>query len=393
MPRILVSPVDYAISNADYGKSYNILNNLRGEDVTVDAYVSDLETPLESPGVTVHELHRANRLTYYADAFRSAARELRAGNVDVYHHMNLSYRWFNPLLLAGVQGETPSVLGPCQSGHAIMAHEFNRIASHAFGTELPRSVTDAAYAVTEAVRDVVLDPPRMELFERTLQAADRIVVVHEDAKAVYADLVDESKLRTIPLGVDPDVFEYSEPPDTQELVAIGSLRRRKGYDVLFDALATVTTDFPDVHLHVFGDGPLETDLRTQVSDLGLADNVTFHGFVDQSVVRDHLSRARAFVHPSRSESFSLVRLEAMSVGTPVVVSDTSGATEMVRDGREGFVVPREASKPLADAILEILADYELTRELGRAARERVERKYDWRTIGEQYVDVYRSLAD
>ncbi|WP_424003986.1 glycosyltransferase family 4 protein [Haloarcula salina] len=393
MPRVLVGPTKADIHDDEYGKSYNLLNNLHDESFTVDTYTRSVADHPSPENVTVHPVGGANRITFYARLYRTLLSELRSGTVDVYHHMNLSYRWFNPILVSGLHDDVPVVVGPCQAGHAIMAEEFNRMVSSWVGTDLPRSLTDPLHATVDATRDVVLDPPRMDLFQRTLDAADRVVVVHEQAREVYADLVDESKLRTIPLGVDPTVFEYSERGDSQELVAIGALRERKGYDVLLDALAQIRREFPDVHLHIFGDGPQEEALRRQVRTLDLESNVTFHGYVDQAVVREHLSRARAFVHPSRSESFSLVRLEAMSTGCPMVVTDISGAREMVRDGEEGYVVPIESADAIAESVCTLLADDDLAKQIGRRARERVEEKYDWRQIAEEYLDVYRSLVD
>lgn len=88
----------------------------------------------------------------------------------------------------------------------------------------------------------------------------------------------------------------------------------------------------------------------------------------------------------------MVRLEAMSTGCPVVVTNVSGANEMVRDGEEGFVVPTEEPEPIADAVTTLLSDYELTKQISRQARDRVEEKYDWRKIAEEYLDLYRSLS-
>lgn len=391
MPRVLVSPTTYEISDEDYGKTYNLLNHLRGDDLSVEAYVGRCGTPLTAENVRARQLGGGGKFRYYVRAFRRAAEELDSGSVDLYHHMNLSYRWFNPLLLAGKQGDTPVVVGPCQGGHAIMGEEFNRMLGLAVGRDLPRSVTDPLHTAVEGVRDVALDPVREALFARTLRAADRIVVVHEEAKSVYADIVDESKIRVVPLGVDPDRFDYVERGESSSLVAIGSLRERKGYDVLMEAIALVRESNPDVELNVFGEGPQRDELEERVRRLGIEDAVTFHGFVDQSVLRESLATARAFVHPSRSESFSLVRLEAMASGCPVVVSDIDGAREMVRDGTDGFVVPREAPEPLAERIVELLSDREMARAMGRSARDRVEAKYDWDAIGQEYVDIYRSL--
>ena len=392
MPRVLIGPTKTNIHNNEYGKSYNLLNNLYDDNFTVDIYTRTVSGSLSPENVTVHPLGGSNRISFYSKLYYRLFRELREGSVDIYHHMNLSYRWFNPILVSGLHDDVSVVVGPCQTGHAIMAEEFNRMLSFWVGRNLPRPLTDPFHTIVDATRDVVLDPPRMDLFKRTLEAADRIVVVDKEAYEMYADLVDESKLRTIPLGVDPDVFEYSEPDDSHELVAIGSLRERKGYDILFEALDQIQQEYPEVHLHVFGDGPLEDELIAQVKRLDLDENVTFHGYVDQSIVREYLSRARAFIHPSRSEGFSLVRLEAMSSGCPVVVTNVSGANEMVRDGEEGFVVPIESPEPIADAVTTLLSDYELTKRISRQARDRVEEKYDWRKIADEYLDLYRSLS-
>ncbi|WP_420182623.1 glycosyltransferase family 4 protein [Haloarcula sp. KBTZ06] len=392
MPRVLIGPTKTDIHNNEYGKSYNLLNNLYDDNFTVDIYTRSVSDTLRPENVTVYPLGGSNRISFYSYLYYRLLRELREGSVDIYHHMNLSYRWFNPILVSELHDNVPVVVGPCQTGHAIMAEEFNRMLSSWVGRNLPRPFTDPLHTIVDATRDIILDPPRMDLFKRTLDAADRIVVVDQEAYEMYADLVDESKLRTIPLGVDPDVFEYSEPDDSHELVAIGSLRERKGYDILIEALDQIQQEYPEVQLHVFGDGPQEDELVAQVKHLDLDENVTFHGYVDQSIVREHLSRARAFVHPSRSEGFSMVRLEAMSTGCPVVVTNVSGANEMVRDGEEGFVVPTEEPEPIADAVTTLLSDYELTKQISRQARDRVEEKYDWRKIAEEYLDLYRSLS-
>ena len=391
MPRVLAGPTTSNVSNSRYGKCYNILDNLDDERYVVDAYARSMDTVPSPSNVSVHTLGGQNRLSYYTRLYRTVARELWSGNPDIYHHMNLGYRWFNPLLLANLQSDIPVVIGPCQAGHAILAEEFNTLLKHLLGAEMPRSVTDPLHSFIDISRDRVLDPPRMELFERTLNAADKVVVVHDEAKEVYAEFVDESKLETIPLGVDPTEFTYSERPDNTDIVAIGSLTERKGYDILFDALTTIRSEFPDVHLHVFGEGPLETELRARIRREELSENVTLHGFVEQSVVNAHLSRAQAFVHPSRSESFSLVRLEAMSTGCPAVISDISGAQEMVRNGEEGYVVPIEDAGAVADAVMTLLGDHDHAVQIGKRARERIEEKYDWRDIGSQYIDLYDSV--
>jgi glycosyltransferase involved in cell wall biosynthesis len=82
----------------------------------------------------------------------------------------------------------------------------------------------------------------------------------------------------------------------------------------------------------------------------------------------------------------------MASGCPVVATNISGAEDMVRDGSEGLVIPTDSPEDLADAISRVLSDFELTKTLGRNGRDRVEAKYDWRRIGEEYVSVYEEIA-
>lgn len=391
MASVLVSPIDSNLSDVGYGKSYNILNNLRSSVFDIEAFVGRERTPVDCENVEVVSFESNSKLAYLIDSYRAVYERLHSGEVDIYHHMNLSYRWFNPLLVAGLTGDVPTLIGPAQGGHEVLEEEFKYFLDTALGIDSPRLISDSMYTVIQSTRTVLIDPPRVPLYRRTLRRADRIVAVHREAKAQLATFVDESKIDVIPLGVDPTEFTFSERNQTTNLVAIGVLKERKGYDLLIEALAQVRGEFTDVHLHVFGTGPMYADLTRMVDRLELQGNVTFHGHVDQETLRDYLADARAFVHPSRSESFSLVRLEAMATGTPVVVSNTAGAKEMVRDGRDGFVVPREDPRALADALMRILGDFELARRLGRSARRRVEERYDWRDIGRQYIETYRTL--
>lgn len=392
MTSVLVSPVDFGISDARYGKSYNLLSNLADPEFDIEAYVGTVRTPFTADGVTVVDLDADTKLEYLLESYRAAYERLRDGDVDVYHHMNLGYRWFNPLIVAGLADDVPTLIGPTQTGHEIFQEEFYRLVKSSLGVDIPRWATGATYRAVQQLRSDVIDPPRERLYGRTLRKADKIVAVHEEAKEELSAFVAPSKIDVIPLGVNADDFTFAERARTSDLVSIGALRTRKGYDVLIDALGRVRGDFPDAHLHVFGEGEQREALESRAVRRGVEENVTFHGYVDQSVLQEHLANARAFVHPSRSESFSLVRLEAMATGTPPVVTDTSGAREMVRDGTDGYVVPVEDVDALADRMSRLLGDFDLAKRMGRSARQRVEETYDWRVIGDQYLDAYRELA-
>jgi glycosyltransferase involved in cell wall biosynthesis len=391
MTSVLASPVDFRISDERYGKSYNILNNLQSDEFEIEAYTAEVETPVTCDNVSLRPFHSESKIEYLTDSYKEAYGQLRSGNVDIYHHMNLGYRWFNPILVAGLADEVPTIIGPAQGGHDILKEEFYHLVNHASRLSVPRPVTDPLYRIIQRTRSTLIDPPRLQLYRRTLREADKVIAVHQEAKDLLSEFVDRSNIDIIPLGVDVSEFTFSERKQTTDLVAIGVLKQRKGYDILLNAVAQVCEVYPNVQLHVFGEGPRKSALEGLAKSNGISNNVTFHGYVDQSVLQEYLANARAFVHPSRSESFSLVRLEAMATGTPAIVSNTSGAREMVRDGTDGFVVPIESTDELADAIERVLSDFDLTKRMGYNARDHVEEEYDWAKIGQQYIEAYRSL--
>ncbi|MEZ0165332.1 glycosyltransferase [Kineococcus sp. LSe6-4] len=140
------------------------------------------------------------------------------------------------------------------------------------------------------------------------------------------------------------------------LVAAGRLVEQKGFDVLLDALARVVTAGGDVELVLVGAGELDTDLRDRADLLGVADRVEFAGHRED--LPSLLAGADLFVLSSRYEgNGSLVLLEALAVGAPVVATDCpTGPRYVLREGRLGDLVPVEDSAALADAVLGFLAD-------------------------------------
>jgi glycosyltransferase involved in cell wall biosynthesis len=118
----------------------------------------------------------------------------------------------------------------------------------------------------------------------------------------------------------------------------------------------------------------------------------FHGQVERDAFIKQINNFRFFVHPSLSESFSPIRIEMMAAGRPGVYTKIAGSDEMIENERNGYLVPTRDSDSLAEKIMELLEDYDLTSRMGRKARETAEKKYDIDKIARRYLNLYERGA-
>ena len=176
------------------------------------------------------------------------------------------------------------------------------------------------------------------------------------------------------------------------IFACRQLFPRKGIRFLIEAVAQLTARFPDVHLVLAGDGFERPELIRLAERLGIADKVTFLGWVPNAALPPYYRAAAVSVIPSLEEGFGIPAAEAMGCEVPVVATDAGGLPEVVEHGVTGLVVPRGDSTALAGAIGSLLDDPALRRRMGQAGRERALRYFDWDRTAEQLEDVYRAIG-
>jgi glycosyltransferase involved in cell wall biosynthesis len=139
------------------------------------------------------------------------------------------------------------------------------------------------------------------------------------------------------------------------VVAIGRLSRVKGWDLVLSAFARLAADRPGARLAYVGDGEDRPLLEAAVRELGLEPQVSITGFLPPDGVSMHVNAADVVVVGSRREGFSVAMLEALACGKPLVTTEVSGARTLIRDGRNGFVVPGRDPDRLARALDDALA--------------------------------------
>lgn len=191
-------------------------------------------------------------------------------------------------------------------------------------------------------------------------------------------------------GIDPEPFARAEPaplPVPPGAVVIGFVGRfddRKGILDLARAWPVVAAALPDAHLVMVGKGPEEDAARTLLAD---APRVHWLGF--RSDVPPVLSAMDVLAVPSHWEGFGLVAAEALAAGVPVVAANASSLPEIVRDGREGLLVPPKDSPALAAALIRLGGDAEARRAMGAAGRARVAAEFSLDRMIDRYEELLR----
>jgi glycogen synthase len=213
------------------------------------------------------------------------------------------------------------------------------------------------------------------------------------------------KIDIIPNGVDPAPFDALNGADLSAFRAqyaqpyepvvyyVGRIVPEKGLSVLVDAVPLVLQQWPGVKFVVAGGGGYVDELRAKAHAVGVADHIMFPGRIPDDV-RDGLFKvADCAVFPSLYEPFGIVALEAMTAGTPVVVSDTGGLSEVVENHETGIKVSPGDPEALAWGILHTLQHPEWSRQRAMKANRMVRDEYNWPSIARKTVDVYERIAD
>ncbi|HVP76123.1 MAG TPA: glycosyltransferase family 4 protein [Gaiellaceae bacterium] len=204
----------------------------------------------------------------------------------------------------------------------------------------------------------------------------------------------EGRGTVVPNGVDLAGERALAPlsvPFDRFVLGLGRVVRKKGFDLLLEAFARLAPQRPGLGLVVGGDGPEREALAARVHELGLDGRVLLPGSLSRAQVAWAMANASVFVLPSRVEPFGIVVLEALRAGRPVVVSTHGGATEIVRDEREGLAADPFDPDALATAIARTLDEDALRERLTSAGEVRV-RAFDWPRVADRYRAIYRSVT-
>ena len=191
-----------------------------------------------------------------------------------------------------------------------------------------------------------------------VRRAARLIAIARFEIDLYGEAfsVTPDHFEVISNGVDVPVLKQTSAPSGTLIASIGRLEHYKGHQRVLAAFPLVLAKRPDARLSIAGTGPYEGELRAQAAALGIEDHVEIRAIPpnQRDKMAEEISSAALVVLMSEYETQPLAVLEAVSLGRPVLVADTSGMTELAERGL-AVAIPLESSpRSLADAIVEQL---------------------------------------
>lgn len=399
-----------------------------GHNLTLLCRGSDKEPSQETQnGMKVVRLHRRNRtekaswlasgltnlaIGIYPRWVRALRREFRDG-VDAVHVHDL------PLVrtaLVATAGRNIPVVADLHENYPEAVRQWRRhreADSHT--TMLRQKVTQAAMPIS-----------RLKRFERScITRADRIITVCKEAKYHYisdcganpehihkiSNTVELDQFDSYLRGSQANAIESSDfggevhdslprMPNGWVAVYVGRLGIHRGLETVIEALTHLDNPSGDpIHLLIVG--PENNDdadrLRAYARELGVADRVSFTGWVGFEDVPKYMAASDAGLVPHSATSHTETTVphklfQYMAASRPVLVTDIAPLKRIVEKTKAGLVIPADDQIAMAKAIHELYKQPSRGQALGRNGRRAVEKRYHWRKDGGQLLELYQTLG-
>ena len=231
-------------------------------------------------------------------------------------------------------------------------------------------------------------PKVLEKELKEYEESDYIEVPSSFAKRTFLQYgINEEKLIQGFRGVDLSEFrKIPKRDDVFRIVYVGGMSLRKGVHYLLQAFYEL--DLPDAELWLIGS--MSEDVRPflKIYDNG---RVLYKGPYPQKELYKYYSQGSVFILMSIEEGFSNVMVQAMACGLPAICTTNTGGEDIIRNGIDGFIIPIRNVDALKEKIAYLYRYPQVSKEMGKQARKRVESSFTWQHYGDRIIEVYRRI--
>lgn len=223
-------------------------------------------------------------------------------------------------------------------------------------------------------------------FNFKIKGYDHIVTLtHEDKEMNWKGW---NNVSVIP---NPSTFHTDKIStlDEKKVISVGRLSPQKNYASLIRAFKNVVNKHPDWTLEIYGDGPLEMELKSLIDQLNLKRHVFLKGF--SSNIKEVMTNGSIYAMSSIFEGFPLVLIEAMTCGLPIVsYACPCGPKDIITGGKDGFLVEVNDEKELANKINLLINNDTIRKEMGENCIEKVQ-SFHIQIIIQQWMYLFKTL--
>jgi glycosyltransferase involved in cell wall biosynthesis len=250
-----------------------------------------------------------------------------------------------------------------------------------------RMILEEEYA-RFGMRKTVVHPQVVERELREYQEADFISIPSLYVKETFLQRgVPAAKLLHVPFGVDlTNFYPIPKVDKTFRVIHCGNLSLRKGVHYLLQAFWELK--LPGAELWLIGSLPEE--IRPFLKQFA-SPAIRHLGPFPEPELHKYYSQGSVFCLASIEEGLAMVQVQAMACGLPLIITTNTGGADLVREGREGFILPIRDVAALKEKILYCYENPEEARRMGEAARERVRTGFTWADYGDKMMACYRKI--
>ncbi|MDO8727134.1 MAG: glycosyltransferase family 4 protein [Candidatus Methanoperedens sp.] len=221
-----------------------------------------------------------------------------------------------------------------------------------------------------------------------LRFSDCLIVHGKKAKE---ELNTNKKCYIIPHG-DYSFFLNDRKDDIDEeensILFFGRIEKYKGLEYLIEAVSHISNDFPEIKLIIAGSGHLRGYKNNILNDK----NFEVHNrYIPDEEVPSFFQRAKIVVLPYIEGTQTGIIPIAYAFKKPVIVTDVGSIPEIVENGKTGFIVPSKDANALAEAIIKLLRDDKLRKQMGENAHRKMKEELSWDKIAEKTIEVYKEF--
>jgi glycosyltransferase involved in cell wall biosynthesis len=241
------------------------------------------------------------------------------------------------------------------------------------------------------------------LLERLTATIAHVLIAvseHDVEKGIKFKIGRREKYILIRYGINKEEFlDYNSRRNKREELAIGSaqavvgmvacLKPQKSPQDYIKVASLVTKVFPQTKFLLVGDGVLRHKIEKLIKKFNLNEHVTLTGW--RKDIPQILSAIDIFVLTSFWEGLSIAALEALASAKPVVATDTGGIQEIVKDNRNGFLVPPKNTKMLSDRLITLLRDRQLMYRMAEEAKNSIGEEFTYKHMADKTQDLYAHL--